>query len=209
MARRKKLVRFQEIHDFSHVFETAEEFKENTPKTPFTLELACGKAYYTLALAKQNPEQTVIGVDIKGERIWVGATQAKEEGLENAYFIRDDIRLLADYLPENSVNEIWITFPDPYPKDRHEKRRLTHSNFLNLYRRFLQPKGVIHLKTDDLDLFEFTQEILKAEKATILELEYDIYNKGYQDLRLEIKTPFEMKHLEKGRTINHIAFCLS
>jgi len=208
MAKRKKLQRFQDIHKFPNVFESPEEIQANPPSQPYILELACGKAYYTLALAKDDPSKTVIGVDIKGERIWVGATQAQEEGVENAYFIRDDIRKIVDYLPANSVEEIWITFPDPFPKDRHEKRRLTHPNFLKLYKQVLSPKGIVHLKTDDLDLFNFTLDILKEEKAVIHEVELDIYKNGYQDKRLEIQTPFEQKHLEKGRTINHVSFSL-
>lgn len=206
MAKRTKLIKFAEVKQMSNVFETPETFNI---KEPYLLELACGKGHYTVALAKENPKLNHIGVDLKADRIWYGASEALQEGIANAFFIRSDIRKIQDYIPNNSVQEIWITFPGPFPRKKHAKHRLTHIDFLKIYKQILKPNGIIHLKTDDPALFEFTQEQIKEIGGTILELEPDIYNQGYKDSRLEIKTQFETKWLNRGKTINHLSFKLS
>ena len=206
MAQRTKLLKFSQVKEMSNVFESPESFKL---KGPFLLELACGKGHYTVALAKETPNLTHIGVDLKADRIWYGATQAAEEGINNAFFIRSDIRKIQDYIPNNSVEEIWITFPGPFPRKKHAKHRLTHVNFLKIYKEILKPSGIIHLKTDDSALFEFTQEQIQEIGGTIVDLEPDIYNQGYKDPRLERKTQFEAKWLNRGKSINHLSFKLS
>jgi len=125
---------------------------------PITLELACGRGEYTVGLARLFPERNFVGVDIKGERIWKGSTIALQEGLTNACFLRTQILLIENFFDPAEVNEIWLTFPDPRPRKRDIKRRLTSQRFMEMYKRILQKGGYLRLKTDNTQLFEYTLE---------------------------------------------------
>lgn len=206
---RKKLKRFQAIKEFTNVFETQEEIHKNILSTekPIILELGCGKGDYTFNLAQRYPDKFFAGFDKKGERIWNGATRCNEHNLLNTAFIRGDINLIDQLFPEKSVQELWITFPGPFPKDKHEKHRLTSPNFIQKYQKILQPNHTIHLKTDDLPLFEYTQEIINQDSnLTTTIIQYDIHNSPYSNPDLDIETDFERKWISKGKTINYLAF---
>jgi len=200
---RKKLTRFKELKSFENVFEDPIEFKKLKIDSPIILELACGKAYYTTELAKLHPNKFFIGVDKKGDRIWVGAKIAQEENLTNTAFIRDHIERTPEYLDKNSVDEIWITFPDPFPKKSNLNKRLTSPNFLEKYKQILKPGGKIHLKTDSKKLFDYTRK-----HVTPIEILKDIYSLEDIPTKLQIQTPFEKKHLNKGRKIYYMCFTL-
>src|SRR5574341_2560269 len=165
----KKLQRFAELSTFSNTFQNPAGMKGNWNKLyfkndhPIILELACGKGEYTLELAKRFSGRNFIGVDLKGARLWRGAKTALEQNLTNVAFLRIPIEKITEYFAQNDVEEIWITFPDPFPRKGKAKKRLTSPRFLNLYRQILRPWGLVHLKTDDLNLFEYTREILKGE----------------------------------------------
>ena len=135
---------------------------------PITLELACGRGEYAVALGRMFPDRNFIGVDIKGARIHQGATTALNEGLTNVAFLRTRIEMIEHFFAKDEVDEIWITFPDPFLRDADADKRLTAAPFLQRYRHFLQPDGVVHLKTDSPDLYDFTLEICKntETKAT-------------------------------------------
>ncbi len=164
-----KLERFAENLTFPNLFQVSYEMlkEEGFPKkgkwhehfgnnNPITLELGCGKGDYTISLARIHPERNFIGVDIKGARLWRGAKTAVEDNMQNVAFIRTRIELIENFFDADEVSEIWITFPDPQPKK--EFKRLTCERFLNYYKHFLQPGSPIHLKTDSLELHEYTRD---------------------------------------------------
>ena len=162
----KKLQRFAEIRTFHNVLEYPQQmqgkwsafFQNNHP---LTLELACGKGEYAVGLGRMLPNRNFIGVDLKGNRIWVGAKKALQEKLENVAFIRSQIDKIDQYFEKGEVSEIWITFPDPQLRTSKAKKRLTHPRFLRLYQNILAAGGPIHLKTDSPDLYRFTLSVIE------------------------------------------------
>ncbi len=176
---------------------------------PVILELACGGGEYTVALAEKFPDRNFIGLDIKGARIWKGATAARNKGLKNAAFLRCRIELIERFFAENEVDEIWITFPDPFLRDSKANRRLTSPFFLKKYRNILKQDGIVQLKTDSPELYEFTLETIQEEKENILVYEEsDIYSKPLYTPELETKTFYEKMHLEAGKTIKYVRFTI-
>lgn len=173
---------------------------------PITLELACGKGEYSTGLAEKNTDRNYIGIDIKGNRMWVGATYALENDLNNVRFFRAFIDHLDQHFGENEVDEIWILFPDPYIKKA--RKRLTAPKFLKLYRKVLKPGGSIHLKTDSRLLFEYTREVIGEKELTLHECITDVYAEKPDDPVLSIQTYYEGMHLEKGKKIKYLRFSL-
>lgn len=218
---KNKLERFAEIGEFDHVFELT-DYQDNQELKPIgawnkkifkndhpiTLELACGKGEYTLELARRNPGRNYVGIDIKGARIWKGAKRALEQEVDNLRFLRIYVDHLYEYFAPDEVDEIWITFPDPYPKFSDRNKRLTAPKFLKTYRRVLRQGRPIHFKTDSDSLFEFTREVLEEEGCEVLDMVEDIYSERPDDPLLTIKTYYERKHLDKGRRIKYVKFLL-
>lgn len=179
-------------------------FFEN--EQPITLELACGHGAYTVGLSRLFPHRNFVGIDRKGARMWKGAKTALEENLNNAAFMRIQIDHCAEHFAPGEIEEIWITFPDPQPnKDR---KKLTHPMFLERYKQFLKPDGLIHLKTDDDHLYEYTLDLIHQNNYTILQNIKDVYAADTVSDELNIKTYYEQKWLEKGKTIKYIQFQL-
>ncbi len=227
MSRRNKLVKFSELLTFPNVYENFSyddptligqnglekelkgKWKELHFKNsnPITLELACGRGEYTLQLAEQYPERNFIGIDIKGARIWKGAKTAIDRKLDNAAFLRTRIELIEEFFGQNEINEIWITFPDPFLKKGKENRRLTALAFLKRYTNILQDGGLVHLKTDSDELFDFSMESLSStEFVHIEEVNNNIYAGELPIPELEFKTYYENMHLAIGRTIKYVRF---
>lgn len=179
-------------------------FKNNNP---ITIELACGRGEYSVALGKLFPERNFIGVDMKGERIWKGSTLAVEQGLSNVAFLRTQILLIENFFAEGEVDEIWLTFPDPRPRKRDIKRRLTSPRFLDMYRRLLKPGGYVRLKTDNTLLYSYTLEELQ-QRTDILDLLYTdrVYESPLRPECFDIKTRFEEMFAAKGETIKYLRF---
>lgn len=210
----KKLIRFAAIKEFPHVLEYpqgmpgrwADFFHNNHP---ITLELACGKGEYTIGLAKMRPDDNFVGVDVKGNRIWVGATQARAENLSNVAFLRSQIELLATYFAPGEVRDIWITFPDPQLRLSRAKKRLTHPRFLRLYRDILAPGGQIHLKTDSPDLYDFTQKVIRLYDLPLHESAADVYTREYVSPELAIRTHYEGLDIAGSRRVHYLRFGLS
>lgn len=207
----KKLVRFAAIKEFQNVLEYPEDMQGRWAahfgnKRPITLELACGKGEYSLGLARQSEDRNFIGVDIKGNRIYVGAKKALAEGLTNVAFLRTQIQQLSRYFAPGEVSEIWIVFPDPFLKK--ESNRLTHPRFLREYQQVLQPGGRIHLKTDSEPLYRFTQEVIREQGCVLHDDIEDIYGKGLATGPLAIQTFYEGMHRAEGRTIYYLSFSL-
>ncbi len=209
----KKLKRFAAIKEFPNVFEFPENMAEQWPEVfkntnPIVVELACGKGEYTVNMAKAFPEKNFIGVDIKGNRMFVGAQKAIKENISNVCFLRIRIESILQYFSPQSISEIWITFPDPFLRESKAKNRLTHHKFLAIYQQILQPKGLIHLKTDSTELYEFSKEMIAHHQCELVEDIPDIYKNGTPDFPLNIQTFYEGMHLADNRIIKYLRFRL-
>lgn len=174
---------------------------------PLTLELGCGKGEYTVALARTTPGMNFIGVDIKGARMWSGARTVEEEHIPNAAFLRTEIENITSFFAPGEVSEIWITFPDP--QMQKTRKRLTSTRFLHLYRQFLAPGGIIHLKTDSPFLYEYTRRLVELNGLEVLRQTDDLYGSGMADETTSIKTYYEQQWLARGKKIKLISFRLS
>jgi len=227
MGRKSKLRRFAEVATFPNVYEidpAQESFISNQEGLsrdlrgqwadvhfhnhhPVILELACGKGDYTVALARDHADHNYIGVDIKGARMWRGARTALETGLSNVAFLRTRIEFIDRFFAPGEVSEIWITFPDPF--EGKITRRLTSAPFLERYRKFLKPGGIVHLKTDSWLLYEFTLEVIHSDpRCNVLYAHPDIYSAPLDFEELNHKTYYEIKHLGAGRTIKYLRFTI-
>jgi len=174
---------------------------------PIVLELGCGKGEYTVGLANNFHNNNFIGIDIKGARMWRGAKTANDLSLPNVAFLRTRIEFINSFFTENEVDEIWITFPDPHPGGRNSNKRLTSPWFLNSYRRFLRNNGLIHLKTDNTELFEFTKKVLDHNNIVPRFITRDLYSENSNNI-LSIKTHYEKLFLAAGMKINYLSFRL-
>jgi tRNA (guanine-N7-)-methyltransferase len=185
------------------------DFFEN--QQGITLEVGCGKGEYTVGLASRYPERNFLGLDIKGDRIWRGSTRAEALGLTNVGFIRTRALDLPKHFAPGELSEIWITFPDPRPRDRDIKRRLTAPRYLDLYQQLLKPGGLVHLKTDNEGLFDYSLETLQQRPGvTLLAFTKDLYATPELLPHAEdIETNFESKYRAQGVPIKYLQFQLS
>ncbi|MCP9765012.1 tRNA (guanosine(46)-N7)-methyltransferase TrmB [Lacihabitans soyangensis] len=172
---------------------------------PITVELACGKGEYTVGLSKQFPEINFIGVDIKGDRIARGSKKAMELNLSNVAFLRTGIQYLDEFFEPEEIDELWLVHPDPQPRDKEEKRRLTNQKFLNSYKIYLKNEGIFHLKTDSEFLFDYSLEVIKADSDfELLDYTHDLYNSELKEGHYDIVTHYEKLFNEKGATIHYL-----
>lgn len=209
----KKLLRFEQLHTFPNVLQYPREMPGRWSNffgnnNPITLELACGKGEYTVGLATLYPNRNFIGIDLKGNRIWVGAKKALEQKLTNAAFLRIQIDQIAGYFTKHEVHEIWIPFPDPQLRTGKAKKRLTHPKFLRLYSYLLRPGGYIHLKTDSPSLFHFTKMVIEKYNCTLLEELEDINCSHSYSKELNIKTHYELLDIAGTNQVHYIKFSL-
>ncbi len=217
---KKKLQRFAEMEGFSHVIQPSfndvfgkdHHLKGKWHKevfgndNPIVVELGCGKGEYTTGLARKFPHKNFIGIDIKGARIWRGATTALSEKLQNVRFLRTRIEVINSFFSKDEISEIWITFPDPQLKKK--RKRLTSSRFLERYSRFLKDGGLVHLKTDNVVLFEYTLRLAELNRFELHYSTAELYHSGISDDILEIKTFYEKGFLEQGMNITYLCFSL-
>lgn len=212
---RKKLPRFEHNQNADNVIERGKDLYTSIKgkwndtyfknANPITLELACGKGEYTVGLGTEFPQKNFIGVDIKGDRIARGSVRAINAGLENICFLRTDIRFLDEFFEPNEVSEIWLVHPDPQPRDKEERKRLTNQKFLDIYKKYLINEGIFHLKTDSSFLYEYSLEVLKADPDfEILAFTDNLYESALRVEHFEIKTYYENLFHAKGATINYI-----
>jgi tRNA (guanine-N7-)-methyltransferase len=241
---KNKLARWAEMESFNNVIQTEpacpvlkdhilkgkwnqEIFRNNNP---IILELACGRGEYTLGLSGLLPGCNFIGVDIKGARLWRGAKTAIEKQYKNSAFLRTRIEFINSFFGADEVDEIWITFPDPHPGKKNSNKRLTCPSFLNIYRNFLKDRGIIHLKTDSEELYNYTIKIARDNELEILLTAKDMdslrgnrvtvpgdhysfpgdpdYIEYISTGILSIRTHYELKFMEKGMKIKYLAFRL-
>jgi tRNA (guanine-N7-)-methyltransferase len=175
---------------------------------PVILELGCGKGEYTVGLATRFPENNYIGIDIKGARMWRGAKTANDQKLKNVAFLRTRIEFINSFFSSDEVDEIWVTFPDPHPGARNSNKRLTSPWFLNSYRQFLKNNGLIHLKTDNSELFNYTCTVVSHNNLKMTISTNDLYSENLSDDILSIRTHYEKLFLNKGLKINYLSFRL-
>ena len=180
-------------------------FKNNYP---LVLELGCGKGEYSVGLARKYPNKNFLGIDVKGSRMWKGASDALNERMFNVAFLRTRIEFIEYCFAENEVDEIWITFPDPQIKKKRAKNRLTHPKFLRLYSSIMQDNGLIHLKTDSQFLHGYTLGIIQGHQHFLEDAEHDIYNAVLERENMDIKTHYEKLFLEKNMPISYLRFRL-
>ncbi|HXB35151.1 MAG TPA: tRNA (guanosine(46)-N7)-methyltransferase TrmB [Puia sp.] len=209
----KKLIRFEAIKSFPNVLQYPEgmpgqwsAFFKNTH--PLTLELACGKGEYTVGLAKMYPGRNFLGVDLKGNRLYIGAKTCLESNIANAAFLRTHIDKLPEYFAPNEVAEIWLTFPDPQLRKSRATRRLTHPKFIRLYQQILRPGGRIHLKTDSPVLYQFTKWVIELYGLIIIEDVADIHAGPIKE-ELKIRTHYESLDIAQSNRIHYICFTLT
>lgn len=218
---KNKLSKFADLATYEHVIQVpfeqlqAEEFKYKGKwskdffgnDNPIVLELGCGKGEYTVKLAQHFPELNFIGIDIKGARMWKGATQAKNMEQENVGFLRTNIENIHLFFGRNEVSEIWLTFPDPQMKKT--RKRLTATNFIENYRRIMVPGGIVHLKSDSNFMYEYTSAMVDINGFEILRQTDDLYHSELLDEVLSIQTFYEKQWLDRGLSIKYLAFRLS
>jgi tRNA (guanine-N7-)-methyltransferase len=207
----KKLIRFEAIKHFDNVLEYPQDMRGKwnaffKNEGAITLELACGKGEYAVGLGRMHPERNFIGIDIKGNRIWRGAKTALDEGLANVAFVRSHIDKVTDYFTPGEVSEIWITFPDPQLRGSRAKKRLTHPRFLRLYKKILKEGGLVNLKTDSPDLYQFTLAVINLFELELLEHTDQVYKQEIIKPELMIKTHYEGLDIAQSNTIHYICF---
>ncbi|WP_026998480.1 tRNA (guanosine(46)-N7)-methyltransferase TrmB [Eisenibacter elegans] len=173
---------------------------------PLVVELACGRGEYSVGLAGVFPEKNFVGVDIKGARLWTGSQAAYAQGLDNVAFLRAYIQNLTDFFAPQEIDELWITFPDPRPRNSDERRRLTHPRFLAMYRQLLKPEGWLHLKTDSDSLFEYTLETLAEHPIKDFVHTSDLYSSSMAQDHHGIKTYYEHLFSAQGFSIKYLRF---
>ncbi|MCD6346059.1 MAG: tRNA (guanosine(46)-N7)-methyltransferase TrmB [Bacteroidales bacterium] len=220
MGRPSKLKRFAEMREFQHVFEPDgqsimttdypmkgrwhHDFFKN--EAPITLELGCGKGEYTVGLAARYPGRNFIGIDIKGARMWKGAKASLLAGMNNVAFIRSRVEFIHRLFASDEVSEIWITFPDPQPKNPN--KRLMSSRFLMSYNGILSDRGLVHLKTDSKMLYEYMLALLRENGIEPKFASSDLYKTGGAEDVLSLKTHYEESFLAVGKMITYIELCL-
>ena len=216
-----KLEKFADMREYQHVFEYQYSVADNVPfqmkgkwnkeffknDNPIVLELGCGRGEYTVGLGKLYPHKNFIGVDIKGSRMWTGATQALKENMTNVAFLRTNIEIIDRMFAENEVSEIWLTFSDPQMKK--VTKRLTSTYFMNRYRKFLVPDGIIHLKTDSNFMFTYTKYMVQENNLPVDLMTEDLYGSGLVDEILGIRTYYEQQWLDRGLNIKYLKFHLT
>lgn len=215
-----KLAKFADMAEYPHVFEYPFSVMDEVPfpmkgrwhsdffknDNPIVLELGCGRGEYTVGLGRLFPDKNFIGVDIKGARMWSGATESLNAGMTNVAFLRTNIEIIDRFFAPGEVSEIWLTFSDPQMKKA--TKRLTSTYFMNRYRRFLVDNGLIHLKTDSNFMYTYTRYMVEHNRLPVEFSTDDLYHSGLVDDILGIRTYYEQQWLDRGLAIKYLKFCL-
>jgi tRNA (guanine-N7-)-methyltransferase len=214
---KRKLERFRIIEERANVIERTKDIYDDIKgkwrshyfknDNPISIELACGRGEYTVGLAARFPDRNFIGIDIKGERIWKGSTLAMEQNLTNVAFLRTPILLIENFFSPGEINEVWTTFPDPRPRKRDIKRRLTSPRYLDIYKKLLKPGSYFRLKTDNTGLYQYSLEEAQA-RTDIEDLKFtdNLYESEFRPECFDIKTKYEEHFAAKGEKIKYLRF---
>jgi len=218
---KKKLIHFAENETFDHFFQPdydelsvgfrlkgAWNTKFFNNSNPITVELGCGKGEFTVGLALKYPERNFIGIDLKGARLWRGAKDSKINNLKNVAFIRTRVELVEFLFAPGEISEIWITFPDPQPKQSKAKKRLTSPQFLDRYRKVCVPEPTIHLKTDNASFFDYTLETIREQSLLLLSHSYNVDEMINNEEVTSIRTYYEEKFRKEGVVIKYLKYTL-
>lgn len=211
---RKKRIQFSANQQADNIIEHGKPFFEQTKgnwnkdffknNNPIIVELACGRGEYTTGLAKIFPDKNFIGVDIKGNRLWTGSQEAIKNNLQNVGFLRTHIQNLAHFFAQGEISEIWLTFPDPRPKGRDARRRLTNPRFLNMYRQLLQKGGFFNFKTDSSPLFAYSLCEILQYPLDYFVYTHHLYHSPLLDEHYGITTNYEKKFVQKGHIVQYL-----
>ncbi len=199
ITRKRKKYKFALFHNSPLCF----EFDEWVPHQVDVVEIGAGNGMFVVELATRHPEQVFVAVDIKGDRLQKGAREAEARGLENAFFVRARADQIDQLVEQNSLEQIWVTFPDPFPRKHSAGRRLTHPNFLKKYSSLLKSDGSLLIKHDDHNFFCWSLEQLVSEKWQIKELSFDLHESALND-EYKIMTTYEQRWIGEGKTINFV-----
>ena len=217
---KKKLQRFAENITFKNLFQpTFKDIEEGfihkgkwqqyfQNDHPLVLELGCGKGEYVIGLSQNFPERNYIGIDIQGARLWQGCKQSNELTSKNVAFIRTRIEMIEKIFDKGEISEIYITFPDPQSKRSKERKRLTAQAFLDRYSQILKPEHLIHLKTDNIELYNYTLQVIREHGHQLVYKTDDVYQSDCPADIKDIRTYYEEKFLEQRKQIYYIAFKL-
>ena len=215
-----KLAKFADMAGYPHVFEYPFSVMDEVPfdmkghwheqffhnDHPIVLELGCGRGEYTIGLGRLFPDKNFIGVDIKGARMWSGATESLRDGMKNVAFLRTNIEIIDRFFAPGEVSEIWLTFSDPQMKK--VTKRLTSTYFMERYRKFLVDSGLIHLKTDSNFMFTYTKYMVEHNALPVEFATEDLYHSGLVDDILSIRTYYDQQWLDRGLNIKYLKFRL-
>ena len=205
IVRKRKKYKFAKFHNAENCFELDEwrDFYRQCQPGVSRLEVGAGTGLFSVELAARYPDKLFAAIDVKADRLQKGAYIALERSLKNVYFIRARADQIGDLFALSTLVNIWVTFPDPFPKKRAAGRRLTHPYFLRRYAQLLQPGGELLFKHDDRDFFCWSLEQLVAEKWQIAELSFDLHESSLDD-EYKIMTTYEQRWLNEGKAINFV-----
>lgn len=205
ITRKRKKYKFARFADSPNCFE-AEEFDAATRNSfireaSLVIELGAGSGLFSVELARRNPHARFIAVDVKADRLYQGATYAFAESVENIYFVRAHANQLTEVFDKQSVDTLWLTFPDPYPKKRHAKRRMTHQVFLEIYKNLLKPSGLFRFKTDNQELFKWSLGQLAGQKVQLEFISFDVHQDESASGDYSVMTTYEKRYSDEGKPI--------
>lgn len=199
ITRKRKKYRFAQFANAGNCYELEQWTPLNGPR--LVVEIGAGTGLFLVELAARQPENTFIALDVKADRLQKGARVALERGLTNIYFVRARADQLLEVVKPNSVQSIWLTFSDPFPKKRDAKRRLTHPKFLELYKdAHLDKDAQLFMKTDSHDLFDWSLEQFIASHWHLTTLSYDLHESNLP-ADYKVMTTYEQKWTAEGLPI--------
>lgn len=215
ITRKRKKYKFAKFANAANCFEFDEWRTSDTYKNvvnfqgqtlEIALELGAGDGLFSVELAARYPQKTFVAVDIKGDRLQKGAYQALERKLENVFFVRARADQITELFAPHSLQQLWLTFPDPFPRKHSAGRRMTHPKFLEKYAQLLAADGAFYLKHDNRDFFCWSLEQLVAQKWQLNELSFDLHESELSD-DYKIMTTYEKRWLDEGLLTNFVKAC--
>lgn len=199
ITRKRKKYKFAKFANAKNCY----EFEEWTKQPVDIIEIGAGTGLFGLELARRNPDKQVVALDVKADRLQKGAYQALADGVDNISFVRARADQIDQLITPGSVEQVWVTFPDPFPRDRSEKRRMTHPIYLEKYQSLLGETGAFYLKHDSRAFFRWSLEQLVAQGWHIRELSFDLHDSRLSD-DYKIMTTYEHRWTGEGLVTNFV-----